>query len=334
MAPRAPKKDVKEVVKKAPDIVHIIDTKKSNNVDRLLKQLKHPYSEIASSFISMNKNKLLTIDNFASLRKYLPSESEYKDIDSYTGPHEQLGDTEKFYLAIKHIKLLQYRADLLISNNEMEKDFEKIKPAIQNMKIAIEEVKNSPSLIECLSVILKIGNFMNGGSPKGGAYGFKISSLAKLKDTKSSEKTINLMNYIASIENEGFACFKKLRSELAHVPLVVDCDMDYAKEMIQPYSVLVNKYNLYKKEMSTLMTNDCLPAYAEAFVKKVHPIVKQLENIINDNIKKFNQLRKYFCEETMGSSEFFKIFVDFMNDLDKAEIENQQKEKKADAEGE
>lgn len=48
-----------------------------------------------------------------------------------------------------------------------------------------EEVFRSSSLKQLLEVVLTFGNYMNKGQ-RGNAYGFKISSLNKIADTKSS----------------------------------------------------------------------------------------------------------------------------------------------------
>lgn len=55
-------------------------------------------------------------------------------------------------------------------------------PAILN---ASKEVVRSKRMTQILEVVLAFGNFMNKGQ-RGNAYGFKVSSLNKIADTKSS----------------------------------------------------------------------------------------------------------------------------------------------------
>ena len=43
---------------------------------------------------------------------------------------------------------------------------------------------------------LGIGNYLNGKSMKGGAYGFKISSLEKFLNIKSNDNKYNLLMYV------------------------------------------------------------------------------------------------------------------------------------------
>lgn len=50
---------------------------------------------------------------------------------------------------------------------------------------ASKEVLHSQNLKKLLEVVLAFGNYMNKGQ-RGNAYGFKVSSLNKIADTKSS----------------------------------------------------------------------------------------------------------------------------------------------------
>lgn len=51
--------------------------------------------------------------------------------------------------------------------------------------LASTEVIQSRTLRQLLEVVLAFGNYMNKGQ-RGNAYGFKVSSLNKIADTKSS----------------------------------------------------------------------------------------------------------------------------------------------------
>lgn len=61
----------------------------------------------------------------------------------------------------------------------------------------------SKSLQTVLSIILALGNFMNGGNrTRGQADGFGLEILPKLRDVKSSDNSVRLLNYVQLLENE------------------------------------------------------------------------------------------------------------------------------------
>ena len=61
---------------------------------------------------------------------------------------------------------------------------------------ASKEVQRSKRLRKMLEIILAFGNYMNRGQ-RGNAVGFKLSSLTRIADTKSScTKNMTLLHYI------------------------------------------------------------------------------------------------------------------------------------------
>ena len=60
-----------------------------------------------------------------------------------------------------------------------------------------KEVQRSKRLKRMLEIILAFGNYMNRGQ-RGNAVGFKLLSLTRISDTKSScNKNVTLLHYIA-----------------------------------------------------------------------------------------------------------------------------------------
>ncbi len=66
-------------------------------------------------------------------------------------------------------------------------------------------------------LILMIGNYMNSGSFIGQVYGFRISSINKLVDTKSSDGKKTLLHYLAAMVNTRFQDLKQFLVDLKDV---------------------------------------------------------------------------------------------------------------------
>ena len=62
---------------------------------------------------------------------------------------------------------------------------------------ASPQVRSSRALKAVLETTLALGNFLNGSSAKGGAWGFKIDSLNKLIGTKTVDGSSTLLHYLA-----------------------------------------------------------------------------------------------------------------------------------------
>lgn len=72
-----------------------------------------------------------------------------------------------------------------------------MEPKIVAVMEASKEVARSKKLKKLLEIILALGNYMNRGQ-RGNAVGFRISSLNRLADTKSTKNT-TLLHYLVDI---------------------------------------------------------------------------------------------------------------------------------------
>ena len=64
-------------------------------------------------------------------------------------------------------------------------------------------MRGSAALTQILSRVLALGNYLNGTSARGGAYGFKLGDLSKLVQVKSSDSRTTLLHYLARLLADG-----------------------------------------------------------------------------------------------------------------------------------
>ena len=108
------------------------------------------------------------------------------------------------------------RLRTLYFKKTLDERLEDIRPKIQEVLLASKELLSSQKLKKVLEVILAFGNFMNRGN-RGNAYGFRLSSLANIADTKSSvDKDVTLLHYL----------IRTLESRVCVTVCVCDCVYD------------------------------------------------------------------------------------------------------------
>ena len=90
----------------------------------------------------------------------------------------------------QRLRTLHYKKKFTIWLNEL-------RPKIQAVLEASKEVQRSKRLKRMLELILAFGNYMNSGQ-RGNAHGFKLNSLTRIADTKSScNKNMTLLHFMA-----------------------------------------------------------------------------------------------------------------------------------------
>jgi len=87
---------------------------------------------------------------------------------------------------------------------------------INTTKKAMTQLKNSKKFLKILEVILAIGNYLNGGTFNGTAYGFKLDILTKIADTKNADNSSTLLHYVVSFLQSKYPEVVDFMSELTH----------------------------------------------------------------------------------------------------------------------
>lgn len=89
-----------------------------------------------------------------------------------------------------------------------------IQPRITSVMEASREVSRSRRLRRLLEIVLALGNYMNRGA-RGNASGFRLASLNRLADTKSSSaKGTTLLHYLVQILEKKVWWSQQLRGQL------------------------------------------------------------------------------------------------------------------------
>jgi Formin Homology 2 Domain len=77
-----------------------------------------------------------------------------------------------------------------------------ILPMMGLLKKAFRQVRMSKQFAKLLALVLTVGNYLNGGTFNGRAYGFRLSFLPKLVDTRSTEPGVTLLHYLYKLVEE------------------------------------------------------------------------------------------------------------------------------------
>uniref|UniRef100_S4RTA0 FH2 domain-containing protein n=1 Tax=Petromyzon marinus TaxID=7757 RepID=S4RTA0_PETMA len=90
-------------------------------------------------------------------------------------------------------------------------------------------LKSSQKLKKILEIVLAFGNYMN-GSRRGAAYGFKLNSLdlvlLKLLDTKSTDRSRTLLQYLTRVVREHYPELGAFHAELQYLDKAASVSLD------------------------------------------------------------------------------------------------------------
>lgn len=165
------------------------------NVGIALAKYRMPSHEICRAIIQMDFARL-DLEKLVSLRALAPSADDLSVLKEYDGDVEKLGKVEKFFLHINKIPRYIPRLDCFIFMRKFQMLASEMYHQYDIMNRALDQLENSKTFRKILEIVLALGNYLNGSTPRGGFYGFKLEGLLKLPAVKSVDNKLNLMHFL------------------------------------------------------------------------------------------------------------------------------------------
>jgi diaphanous 1 len=76
---------------------------------------------------------------------------------------------------------LEERLECMQYRRKLDLDIEEIRPDLQTLRNASQELRTSARFKAVLQIVLALGNALNGNTFRGGARGFQLDSLLKVR---------------------------------------------------------------------------------------------------------------------------------------------------------
>ncbi|KAJ4945521.1 hypothetical protein JOQ06_023205 [Pogonophryne albipinna] len=216
------------------------------------------------------------------------------------------------------IKRLMPRLQATLFRLQFEEQMNNIKPDVVSVTAACEELSKSQSFTKLLEIILLVGNYMNAGSRNGKAFGFSISYLCKLRDTKTADLKQTLLHFLADVCQEQYPEIMGFADELVHVEKASRVSAETLQKNLEQMG---RQIKTLEKDLETFPPpqND-----KDLFVEKMH---EKLDLLHKNMEKQYTDLGQYFVFDPRKISveEFFGDLNTFKNMFQQAVKENQKR---------
>ncbi|XP_042867935.1 disheveled-associated activator of morphogenesis 2-like [Penaeus japonicus] len=179
--------------------VSVLENRRQQNCTILLSKLKMTNDGLIRVLLKMDSDGELAPDMVEQLLKFTPTVEEKVMLEEHADEIENLARADRFLYEISKIEHYEERLRCLHYQKKFKERLAECEPKIASVISATKELRNSKRLKKFIEVVLAFGNYMNKGA-RGGAYGFRVSSLNKLTDTKaSSNRAITLLHYMIRV---------------------------------------------------------------------------------------------------------------------------------------
>uniref|UniRef100_A0A8C0EVT7 Dishevelled associated activator of morphogenesis 2 n=1 Tax=Bubo bubo TaxID=30461 RepID=A0A8C0EVT7_BUBBB len=308
----------------------VIDGRRAQNCVILLSKLKLSNEEIRQAILKMDEQEDLAKDMLEQLLKFVPEKSDTDLLEEHKHEIERMARADRFLFEMSRIDHYQQRLQALFFKKKFPERLAEAKPKVEAILLASKELIRSKRLRQLLEVVLAFGNYMNKGQ-RGSAYGFKVSSLNKIADTKSSiDRNITLLHYLIMIFEKNYPDILDIQSELQHLPEAAKVNLvELEKEVnnIKTGLKAVEAELDYQKRRMRESGDRFVPVMSD-FITVASFSFSELEDLLNEARDK---ALKHFGESEgkMQPDEFFGIFDTFLQSFAEAkqDLENMRKKK-------
>ena len=293
------------------------DTIRKINI--VLNKIKFSTTEIPDLIETMDTNKLTT--NVCELLiQIMPTNEEVKLVTSYDGK-EEISINDEMVIMISSIPGYTERLEAIIFDNTYESDCEIIEEEVDKFFKAFDFLKNSKKFKQWLKIIMAFGNYMNGGTFRGGVYAFKLNALNKLTSIKSKDNSKTLLLYIITFIYEQLddpSLMEILDDLTIFNELQYQSIKESLKELNDDWKKVVKLKKIVEdaKKNNLLEEDDKVEEYLNDFYDKAEKTITEL-NTKSDKIdEKFKEIVKFYAEDDkMTLDELIAIFRQFYRDL-------------------
>ena len=143
----------------------------------MLKAIKLDPASIKKAMLNVD---LKTLPKFvlSELKKLVPTDDELQTVKAYEKDYKMLGTGERFIYELSDISSYEKKLNAMYFKAAFVEQCDDVEVLVKALRNASEDVLKCDRFKELLKIILALGNYMNPGQ-RGGAYGFKLASLAK-----------------------------------------------------------------------------------------------------------------------------------------------------------
>ncbi|XP_015414063.1 PREDICTED: formin-like protein 3 isoform X2 [Myotis davidii] len=311
-----------KTAQKAASKVTLLEANRAKNLAITLRKAGRSAEEICRAIHTYDL-QTLPVDFVECLMRFLPTEAEVKLLRQYERerqPLEELAAEDRFMLLFSKVERLTQRMAGMAFLGNFQDNLQMLTPQLNAIIAASASVKSSQKLKQMLEIILALGNYMN-SSKRGAVYGFKLQSLDLLLDTKSTDRKMTLLHFIALTVKEKYPDLANFWHELHFVEKAAAVSLENVlldvKELGRGMELIRRECSMHDNSVlrSFLSTND-------GKLDKLQRDAKTAEEAYNAVVRYFGESPK-----TTPPSVFFPVFVRFIRSYKEAEQENEARKK-------
>ncbi|XP_052352854.1 formin-like isoform X3 [Oncorhynchus keta] len=206
---KKPLSDSYEKKAKTKKIIKLLDGKRSQAVGILISSLHLEMKDIQQAVLTVD-NSVVDLETIEALYENRATSDELQKIKKHyeTSKEDEvklLDKPEQFLYELSQIPDFSGRSHCIIFQSIFLDSMSSIHRKVEIVSTVSKDLLDCSSVKDVIGLVLAFGNYMNGGNrTRGQADGFGLEILPKLKDVKSRDNRISLVDYVVAYYLRNF----------------------------------------------------------------------------------------------------------------------------------
>ncbi|KAF4556678.1 Cytokinesis-like protein 2 [Elsinoe fawcettii] len=305
-------------------------------VEDLVRMIIHCDKEVMENNVVMDflqrEDMCVIPDNTAKLMA--PYSKDWTGPDAYNTPREQdpneLTREDQIYLYTAY-ELHHYwksRMRALVLTRTYEAEYDEISAKLRQVVQVSDSLRDSVKLMPVFGLILDIGNYMNDSNKQ--AFGFKLSSLARLGMVKDDKNESTLMDYIERLVRKQYPQYEGFTEDIGGVTAAAKLNVDQIDQDAKKY--IDNVQNVQMSLDSGNLSDprkfhpeDRVSQIVQRSMKEARRKAEQMQLYLDDMRKTFSDILTFFGDDNADENarrEFFAKLAGFVAEYNRSHEKN------------
>ncbi|XP_062189446.1 formin-like protein 13 [Phragmites australis] len=324
----------------------LLDPKRLQNVAIMLKSLNVISDDVIGAL--MHGNGDLGSEFYETLAKMAPTKEEELKLNDYSGDISRIDPAERFLKDILDVPFAFKRVDALLYKANFDNEVNYLRKSFGTLEAACADLRSSKLFLKLLDAVLKTGNRMNDGTNRGEARAFKLDTLLKLADIKSTDGKTTVLHFVVQeiIRSEGFGSdettvnpgrtskeqFKKdglkvlagLSSEISNVKRAATLEMDTLIGNVSRLETDLEKVKLVlplKEACPDQGSSEKFFKEMDAFLERAQVEIVSVKTAGEGALRRVKETTEYFhgdaTKEEPHHLRIFMVVSEFLSTLDR-----------------
>ena len=293
-----------------------IDPKRTQEVSIIITKLPAP--EVVNKCLIAFDQSNLNSDQVDGLLKILITKEELNLYKS-KGEEGNWDKGETYLVKLNQIPNHQVKLKIWSLINKFEEKVPGLTESLEYLVPACNEIKSNKHFGLILSIILGLGNILNGGSIRGQADGFSLDLLSKLPGIKDSFGN-SILTWVCSKANKIDSSFVGFKGQF---PTLLKASQYSLKEANDSLRELKKVTSQLEQLVKDLFDDDEFKRKSLQNLENFKVKVETFDKKNNQNKECYESLVKYYGYKEKDNiftknEVFFKMLLEFFKEIDKA----------------